>query len=102
MAFGRDSVPTLKKVIDQSAAGADPAMPTMQMNVAISPILAFAAAFSNDATVTALAQSMQAANGTDKIVVVARSIPNGQTARIELQEGALQAIGTAVKAATGQ
>lgn len=97
LAFGRDSVQTLKNVIDKSAQGAERELPVMQLNVALSPIMAFAAAFSEDATVAGLAAAMQAVDGSDKIVITGRAIPNGQTSRIELQEGAIRAIGESVK-----
>ena len=96
VAVGRDAMATLKTAIDNSAnAQAD--LPMMKMTVSLAPIMQFAASMENDETLTELAQMLQQNDGNDQVVITGRTIPRGQTSRIELQEGALQAIGVGIK-----
>ena len=96
ISFGKGSEALLKKVIDQSAADASKAVPPLQFNIALLPILKFAASVDDNPIVPALVSTLEKV-GNDKITIVAQPVPRGQNVRIQVEEGVLQVIGEAVK-----
>ncbi len=101
VAIGNKGIETLKQVIDKSAADAGKSVPPMQLNVALAPILKFAAAQGDDPVVAALAAISERFADNDKVKFVEESVPNGVNIRVEIEEGVLKLIGETVKLMQG-
>ncbi len=101
IALGNDSMELLKQVIDASAAANDQT-PPMTLNVALTPILEFAASVGDDPMVAGLASALKKSNGKDHIAISSNAIPRGIAYRIEVEEGVLQLIGAATKLKAAQ
>ncbi len=95
-ALGDDSMELLKQVIDASAESSGAISP-MELQVALTPILEFAASVEGDPTVAGLAEALKNGNGKDHISVVSKAIPRGLAYRVEVEEDVLQLIGQAAK-----
>ncbi|MBC8351914.1 MAG: hypothetical protein H8E66_07985 [Planctomycetes bacterium] len=95
-AFGTDSVELLKQVIDGSAAAKGETSP-MTVNIALGPILNFAASIDDDPVVAGLAEAMKNGQGKDQIAISSKGIPRGIAYRVEVEEDVLQLIGQAAK-----
>ena len=100
-AFGNDSMELLKQVIDGSAAAAGQTAP-MTLDVALTPILEFAASVDDDPIVAGLAESLRNGQGKDRVAISSKAIPRGVAYRIEVEEGVLQLIGQAQKLINAQ
>jgi hypothetical protein len=96
LAFGPGSLDLVKRVMDSS--GAPRPVSPFELNVSLSPIMAFAAAAENDPIVKALAESIKQSNGKDRVRITQKSVERGVSARLEVEEGVLQMIGAAAKA----
>lgn len=96
VAFGKDAEGLLKKVIDQVTQKGPAAVPPSQFNVALLPILKFAASVDDNPIVPELVSVLEK-NGKDKITVVTEPRPRGSNTRILVEEGVLELIGAAVK-----
>lgn len=103
VSFGKNAESLLKQVIDKSAQDGSKAVPPMQLNVALLPILKFAASMdnSNNKIVAEMIKVLEA-SGKDKINVLSQPIKNGNNIRIQVEEGILQVIGAAAKQAQAQ
>jgi hypothetical protein len=95
-AFGNDSMELLKQVIDGSAASVGKTSP-LTLNVALTPILEFAASVDDDPIVTGLAEALKNSQGKDHVAISSKAIPRGVAYRLEVEEGVLQLIGQAAK-----
>ena len=95
LALGTGGDGLIKEVIDASARGNSSA-PPMIFEVALGPILQFAANFEDDPNVVALAEALGDAQGKDHITIRARAIERGMSYRFGIEEGILQLIGKAV------
>lgn len=93
LAVGKDGVSTLKRVIDDSAAGADQKRPPSEMFIALAPILKFAASISDDEVVPLMASSAEKVRGNDRISITSTVIERGSRSRIQIDEGVLKLIG---------
>ncbi|HUG66699.1 MAG TPA: hypothetical protein VMM76_03040 [Pirellulaceae bacterium] len=100
-AFGNDSMELLKQVIDGSAASTGQT-PPMTFNVALTPILEFAASVDDDPIVAGLAAALKNGQGKDQIAISSKAIPRGVAYRLEVEEGVLQLIGQAAKLKNAQ
>jgi hypothetical protein len=100
-AFGSESMELLKQVIDGSAASDGQTSP-MTLNVALTPILEFAASVGDDPMVAGLAKALQEGQGKDHLAISSKAIPRGIAYRIEVEEGVLQLIGQATKLKAAQ
>lgn len=100
-AFGDDSMELLKQVIDGSAASTGKTSP-MTLNVALTPILEFAASVDDDPIVAGLAAALKNGQGKDQIAISSKAIPRGVAYRFEVEEGVLQLIGQAAKLKNAQ
>ncbi len=98
LAFGKDAEGLLKKMIDQVSQNGPTAVPPSQLNVAVLPILKFAASVDDNPIVPALVSLLEK-SGKDKITMVTEARPRGSNTRILIEEGVLQTIGEAVKKA---
>jgi hypothetical protein len=103
ISFGKNAESLLKQVIDKSAQDGSKAVPPMQLNVALLPILKFAASMdnSNNKIVAEMIKVLET-SGKDKINVLSQPIKNGNNVRIQVEEGILQVIGAAAKQAQAQ
>jgi hypothetical protein len=97
VAFGTGSLDLLKEAIRSSREGGGDELPPFSLNVALTPIMAFAASVENDEVVAALAESLKNGNGKDRISVTGTTIKGGVAYRFEVGEGILQTIGQATK-----
>ena len=96
VAFGKDAEGLLKKMIDQVTQKGPSDVPPSQLNVALLPILKFAASVDDNPIVPALVSVLEK-SGKDKITVVTEPRPRGSNTRILVEEGLLQLIGEGVK-----
>jgi hypothetical protein len=97
-ALGKNAVERTKEIIDASKANPGKQVPPMELTVSLSPILSTAAKIKPDPVVTSIAEMLESeAAGRDHIHMVEQVIENGIKIRIELEEGVLRAIGTAVQ-----
>lgn len=104
IAFGKNAESLLKQVIDKSAQDGSKAVPPMQLNVALLPILKFAASVdTNNANNEIINEMIKVLGptGKDKINLISQPIKNGNNVRIQVEEGILQIIGAAAKKAPG-
>ena len=103
VAFGKNAESLLKQVIDKSAQDGSKSVPPMQLNLALLPILKFAASVdaNNNEIVTEMIKVLEA-SGKDKINLISQPIKNGGNVRIQVEEGVLQVIGAAAKKVQGQ
>lgn len=98
LAFGDESVDLLKKVIDASATASQKEVLPFQLNIALAPIMEFAASLDEDEMLKLLASTIKKSEGKDHIRVTQKSVDRGTSVRLEIEEGVLQLIGTAAKA----
>ena len=98
VAFGKDSTDLLKRVVDVSAASSQKDVIPFSLNIALTPIMAFAASVDDDEMLQMLAETIKKTNGKDHVRVTQKGLERGTTVRLEVEEGVLQLIGTAVKA----
>lgn len=101
IAFGKNAESLLKQVIDKSAQDGSISVPPMQLNVALLPILKFAASVDpNNEIVPELVKVLEK-SGKDKINFTSKPIKNGSNLRIQVEEGVLQIIGAGAQKAQG-
>lgn len=101
VAFGKNAESLLTQVIDRSAQEGSKSVPPMQLNVALLPILKFAASVdANNEIVPELVKVLEK-SGKDKINIESKAIKNGGNARIQVEEGVLQVIGAGIQKAQG-
>lgn len=99
VAAGSDAEGTLKKVIDKSAAAVGKPVLPGQATIAVGPILKFVNSVETNPVVASLVDVADTVKGNDRLMINVSAIPNGEKIRIELEEGVLQIIGAAAKAA---
>jgi hypothetical protein len=100
-AFGRDAQGALKQVIDASAAEPGKAIPPMELKVSLGQVMSFAQVVADDEakpTLTAMAGVLTGeAAGRDHVHMIAEGIPNGMRMRFAVEDGVLQAAGSAAQ-----
>lgn len=95
MAFGKDAEGLLKKVIDGKAPQGK--LPAAQVNVALLPILKFAASVdANNAGLPELISTLEK-GGSDKIQIVSVAEDNTSRVTLLIADGVLKVIGKAVR-----
>ena len=97
VALGTDCESLLKTVIDRSGSQKVEVKVPVTFDIALAPILEFAAAIENEPEVKRLAESLQESNGKDHITVTTATGPRSVSYRILVQEGVLNLIGQAAK-----
>ncbi len=102
VALGTGCETLLKTVIDKSASQPAAVKAPMTMDIAMAPILEFAASIENQPEIQQLAAALQQSNGKDHISVTVKTVPKGVSYRVRLQEGVLQLIGAAAKMQGGR
>lgn len=98
VAAGENSFSKLKEAIDVSAKAGEKATHLGQMTIALLPILKFASEFPEGAILGPIVTTLEQTMGKDKIRISSQAVEGGGRTRIELEEGALNSIGAAVKA----
>jgi hypothetical protein len=93
LALGKNSLDLLKEAIDKNAAEVGSTVAPMQMTVSLAPIFKFAAAVEPNPMVEMLAEELAKAGGKDRILITARTVPQGVAYRIEAEEAVLKLIG---------
>ena len=99
VAFGKNAESLLKQVIDKSAQDGSKSVPPGQLNVALLPILKFAASVDTNNEIVPELLKVLEKSGKDKINIVSQPIKNGANTRIQVEEGVLQVIGAGVQQA---
>ncbi|HEV7282558.1 MAG TPA: hypothetical protein VGN57_20305 [Pirellulaceae bacterium] len=95
-AFGTSAQEMLDAAISVSKAAGEVEVPSLQMTISLGRILRFAADQQEDDNLSAIAQSLQASNGRDNILLTREPIANGARVRILAEDGVLAAIGQAI------
>jgi hypothetical protein len=95
---GKDAEGLLKKVVDASAAAPEKPVPPMQMTISMLPILKFYRSVDDNPMVAGLIASLEQ-SGNDRVTILSEAGARSSTARIEVQEGVIRAIGEGAKAA---
>lgn len=96
-AFGPDSIDVLEDVIDGSIENANEEVLPFQLNVAIAPIMDFAASVGEDANLIMVAGLLEGIRGRDHVSLALHPIEDGVTYRLEVEEGIIEAIGLAIR-----
>lgn len=97
VAIGKGAVDVLKQTIDVSAQSPNQEALPVQLTVSLTPLLRFGSRLEpNNAMLTSLLAALEKSPGKDQVSLTARSIPRGFTYRLDVQEGVLRMIGSAV------
>lgn len=99
IAFGKNAESLLKQIIDKSAQDGSKSVPPMQLNIALLPILKFAASVDPNNEILPELIKVLGPTGKDKINFITQPIKNGSSVRIQVEEGVLQLIGVGVQKA---
>lgn len=96
-AIGKNAVQRATEIIDASQANQGKQVPPLEMTISLSQILSTVAEIDPNPVVTKVSEMLETeAQGRDHIRVVEQVTENGVKFRLELEEGVLRAIGTAV------
>jgi hypothetical protein len=98
LSFGKDSTDLLKNVIDKSLEDAGKKFAPVEVKIALTPILEFAASIEDNPGVQSALESLKEAEGKDGITLKVMPIRRGVSLRFEVEEGVLSAAGEAAKA----
>jgi hypothetical protein len=91
-AAGKDAMETLKKVIDDSAAGAEKMVSPIEMVVRMKPIIDFMASVKpEDENLARISKQFAGAGDRDRVKLTYKAIPNGASSRIEIEDGIIKA-----------
>lgn len=96
VAFGTSAQAKLDAAIAASKAAGEVEVPSLEMSVSLARILRFVADQQEDDDLSAIAQSLEASNGRDNILLTRDPIANGARVRILAEDGVLAAIGQAI------
>jgi hypothetical protein len=106
VAVGHDAATLLKKVLDDSKAGADKEMPPVEIRLALAKLVKFAGEMTKNHApqgaqmrMAMLASAMEKAGDKDHVTITASPIPNGVRVRVEMEEGLLKAIASVAQMA---
>jgi len=100
VAFGKDCIDLLKKVIDASAEE-NSALP-MSLTISVGKILEFATTFGVDPAVAEMAAMLKDSAGKDTIAMTAKALERGIRYRFEIGEAVLGLIGQGVRIQANQ
>jgi len=101
LAVGDDGIGLIKASMQNAESGKGKSALPMVVQVAMTPIMKFAAAISEDPNMERVAKSLAQSDGKDHIRVTSRTIPRGSVGRLEVETGVLKAIGAAAAAGGG-
>ena len=97
LAVGKDTLQTLKDIIDKSASGSSKAVLPAEFALSLGQVLNFISQFDGNPMVAAVAAEVAKANGQDHVRVQSKPMENGAVGHVELEEGVIRAIGAAAK-----
>ena len=97
LAIGKDSVQTLKDIIDKSASGTSQTVLPAEFALSLGQLLNFISQFDSNPMLAGVSAEVSKANGQDHVRVQSKSVENGATGHVELEEGVIRAIGAAAK-----
>jgi len=101
LAAGKDSLTTLKKVLDVSGGSPRPVDP-LQIIISIESILKFNQVVEPENVIaTMLAGELAKTPGKDHVNIVVKPIKNGSVARVSFEEGVVRVLGQVIKVAMG-
>lgn len=95
---GKDADGLLKKIVDQSAQKRDTSVRPVELVVSLLPILRFAKSMHDHPALTSVISGLET-TGNDRITLTSEAGSRTSTARLEVQEGVIRAIGEGVKGA---
>jgi len=95
LAVGDDGIGLIKAGMQNADSGRGKSVHPMVLQIAMTPIMKFAAAISEDPNMERVAKSLAQSDGKDHIRLTSRSIPRGSVGRLEIEPGVLKAIGAA-------
>jgi len=99
LAFGGGSDGLLKRVIDKSVDTGEQPVPPAQFRVAMKPLFKFLASIDqDDRKLSLIAEAMESAQGNDGISLTVTAVDGGFRCRLLVEEGVLQALGSASRA----
>jgi hypothetical protein len=102
VALGSDGLDTLKAAIDRSTAAADRTVAPAVFVLSLGKILAFTASRTDDPIVADLAEVLGRSADSDRVRITVKAIRDGLAYRIEVEEGALKALGQVLPATAGR
>lgn len=98
VAFGKNAKAVLAEVLDASAEQADEKVPPMQMYIALTPILEFAASVDDNPLVPSILDTLKQSEGKDRISISVIPVKRGVSMRLSMDEGILATLGEAGRA----
>jgi hypothetical protein len=101
LAVGKDTIKTLKSIIDKSAAATSENTLPAEFAISLGQVLNFTSQFDQNPVLASVAAEVAKVGAQDHVRVQSKSIPNGATAHIEVEEGVLRAIGAGIKSGMG-
>ncbi|EMI17315.1 signal peptide protein [Rhodopirellula maiorica SM1] len=97
VAVGKDSEALMQKLIDSGASDQGGVRPVGQFRIKLLPILQYAQSIETNEVIAAMIDTLSRASDGGDVMVVQKSIVNGQESRMLISEGVLQAVGSAVR-----
>ena len=97
VAVGKDSEALMKQLIDAGASDQGAVRPVGQFRVKLLPILQYAQSIETNEVIAAMIDTLSRATDGGDVIVVQKSIANGQESKMMISEGLLQAVGSAVR-----
>lgn len=102
VAIGTDGIAAIKQGMLAGASTQPVSGQPMRMQLALAPILKFAATVSDDSNLERIAAALAQSDGKDHIRLTTRPVPRGSVGRFEIENGVLRAIGATMGARTGR
>ncbi|TWU20403.1 hypothetical protein Pla52o_42780 [Novipirellula galeiformis] len=99
VAVGKDSESLMKQLIDSGASDQAGIRPIGQFRVKLLPILQYAQSINTNEVIAAMIDTLSRATDGGDVIMVQKTIANGQESRLMISEGLLQAVGSAVRQA---
>ena len=99
VAMGKNSEALMKELIDSAGSDTGGQRPLAQLRMTLLPILRFAQSVEPNDSIAAMIDALSRAPDAGLISAVGDSVPNGQSTRLTIGEGLLQAIGAASRQA---
>jgi len=99
LALGKDGEATLRASLDASAQQKNKPAPSAELQVSLSPILKFASSVESDPQLAQAAATSEKFAGKDHVIMNSRPVDRGFIYRLEIEEGIVQFVGEAIKAA---
>ena len=99
LAVGNNSDALMKEIIDSAESDNGAARPVGQLRLTLLPILRYAQSVEPNDAIASMIDALARAPDSGLVTAVSDSLPNGQSTRLTIGEGILQAIGAAARQA---